>query len=40
MKIEQEIDEKKREEYFEIASQVIRTLEVIDKKAKEEKKDA
>lgn len=41
MRIEHEqIDEKKREEYLKIASQVIHTLELIDKEAKEEKKKA
>lgn len=39
MRIENDqIDEKKREEYLKIASQVIHTLELIDKKAEEEKK--
>lgn len=38
MKIEMEIDKKKREEYLKIASKVIKTLEEIDKKAAEKKK--
>lgn len=39
MRIENDtIDEKKREEYLKIASEVIHTLELIDEKAKEENK--
>lgn len=38
MRIENDqIDEKKREEYLKIASEVIHTLELIDKQAKEDK---